>query len=294
MTGSIASHSIVVVGASGFIGTHALPRLVDCGAQVSAIVRDRTALPVLAGVNWIDGDLTACDPTTTWPDRCDAVVYLAQSRAWRTFPDGAADVFRVNVRGPFEAIEYARRIGARRFIFASSGSVYGEKVDVAHESEPFDLSEPKTAYVASKLAAEVLLRPYASLMHVIVLRLFAPHGHGQPAEMLIPRLVRRVSENMPITLEEPDGMQLNPVAVSDVVETIVRCLTLDRSATMNVAGPEVLTLREMGQRIGLLLGRQPAFQMKPGPARAVLGDIGRLQSTLGWTPPTRFPDGLRP
>ena len=72
--------------------------------------------------------------------------------------------------------------------------------------------------------------------------------------MLIPRLVRRVSENAPITLEEPDGMQLNPVAVGDVVETIVRCLTLDRSATLNVAGPEVLTLREIGRRIGSAAG----------------------------------------
>jgi UDP-glucose 4-epimerase len=285
--------SIVVVGGSGFIGTHALPRLVAAGARVSAIARHRSARAIVDGVAWIDGDLAAAEPTASWPHPCDAVIYLAQSRAWRTFPDGAADVFRVNVRGPFEAIEYARRSGAKQFIFASSGSVYGQHTAMAREHEPVDLLEARTAYAASKLAAEVLLRPYEAFMRVIVLRLFTPHGAGQPDEMLIPRLVGRVRENMPITVEEPDGLQLNPVAVGDVVEAIVRCLTLNRSATLNVAGPEVLTLGEIGRRIGSLFGLEPVFERKPGPARAVVGDTAALRAALGWTPPTRFPDGLR-
>ena len=193
MTGSIASHSIVVVGASGFIGTHALPRLVDCGAGLGD-VRDRTACrPRRRGFD--SRRFPPCDPTTTWPTARRCGVPGAEPGLAGISGRGGRTRLLVNVRGPACSRRSSTRAGLERddSIFASSGSVYGEGLDVAHESEPFDLSEPKTAYVASKLAAEVLLRPYASLMHVIVLRLFAPHGHGQPAEMLIPRLVRRVS-----------------------------------------------------------------------------------------------------
>lgn len=289
---SLDGMTVLVIGGTGFIGAHALPALVASGAQVHATCRSQPCAPT-AGVRWVDGDLTRPGVSAGWPERCDAVVYLAQSREWRSFPDGAHDVFQINVRGPFEAIEYARRASARRFIFASSGSVYGAAARPARESD-VDLTAPHGLYATSKLAAELMLRAYEALLHVVILRLFTPHGAGQADEMLIPRLARRIGDGASITLESPDGIRLNPVAVSDVVATLVRCLTLDQSATLNVAGPEVLTLREIGERLGRMLGRQPVFDTRAEPARTVVGDTSALTALLGWTPQTRFPDALRP
>ena len=284
--------TVLVVGGTGFIGSHALPELVRSGAVVYATCRSQPRAPATPGVHWVESDLTWADCSVGWPKRCDAVIYLAQSHAWRSFPDGADDVFQINVRGPFQAIEYARKVGARRFIFASSGSVYGNVQTPAQESGRFDPSEPRSLYSASKIAAELMLHAYEVLMHVMILRLFTPYGAGQAEEMLIPRLVRRTVDGAPITLDAPDGIRLNPVAVADVVATILRCLTLDQSATMNVAGPEVLTLREIGERLGRRVGRPPVFETQAGPAPTVVGDTAALAAILGWTPQTRFPDGL--
>ena len=84
------------------------------------------------------------------------------------------------------------------------------------------------------MSAELLLGVYTAMMRVIVLRLFVPYGAGQGKEMLIPKLIERVRQDAPILLDGEDGLRVNPVAVTDVVETIDRCLTADCTATLNV------------------------------------------------------------
>jgi len=246
------------------------------------------------GVTWLSCDLIRADATATWPTQCDSVIYLAQSPAWRVFPVGAVDVFQVNVAAALRAAEYARQARVRRFIFASSGSVYTQIMRPACEAEPFDLHAPRTFYVASKLAAELLLRPYATLLPVVILRLFTPYGVGQNPDMLIPQLVRRVREGEPISLHGTDGLRTNPVAVGDVVDVLRACLALDTSVILNIAGPEVLTLREIGLCIGRVLGLEPRFETHPDQVPPVIvGDTSALRAALGWVPETRFEAGLR-
>ena len=61
---------------------------------------------------------------THLPSHIDGVLHLAQSHAYRDFPAGAVDMFRVNVASTASLLEYARRAGASRFYLASTGSVY--------------------------------------------------------------------------------------------------------------------------------------------------------------------------
>jgi UDP-glucose 4-epimerase len=228
-----------------------------------------------------------------FPGRCENVIYLAQSPHWRTFPEGAADVFEINVHAALRAAEYARGAGTRRFLFASTGSVYSQTESAAHEDDPLQLNAPRNFYVASKLAAELLLQPYAELFHMITLRLFVPYGSGQHPTMLFPTLVQRIRSGRPIELHGGDGMRLNPVAAADVAEALARCLDLDQTATLNVAGPEVLTLREVGMQIGQDMGIAPAFELRPGPAPVIVGDMQAMKACLGWAPGTVFADGLQ-
>jgi nucleoside-diphosphate-sugar epimerase len=285
---------VVVVGGGGFVGRHLLRHLTATGAIVHATCRPGATVEAIPGVQWIEADLTRADATAHWPQTCDTVIYLAQSRLWRPFPDGANDVFQVNVTGTFKAAEYARTAGARRLIYSSSGSVY-PALDRPHtEADRFDIPGRLAFYAAAKLAAELLLGPYASLFPVIVLRLFVPYGQGQSPEMLLPKLVSRVRDGAPIVLDGDHGLRLNPVAIADVSEAIVRCLAIDRSLTMNVAGPDLLTLREVGEAIGAQLGRAPVFDVRPGTVAPTLaGDTALLRNTLGWSPTRTLADGLR-
>jgi nucleoside-diphosphate-sugar epimerase len=277
---------VLVVGGTSFVGRHLLARRSAAGLFTSATCRDREAAPSIAGVTWLPCDLTAPNPDRDWPARIDSVISLAQSRSWRQFPDGAADVFAVNVAGVFKTAEYARRAGARQLIYASSGSVYSAA------ATPVDVSSPRHFYVAAKLAAEALLSGYRSTMHVIVLRLFVPYGEFQDPGMLLPQIVRKIRSGEPVILDRDNGLLANPVAAIDVAETIDRCLPLDASLTMDVAGPEVLRLKRISELIGAIVDRAPVFQLRDAAPAHLVGSTAALESAVGWSPRTSPAEGF--
>ncbi len=286
--------TVLVIGAAGFVGRHAIRHLVAEGHAVFATHIPGEAPQAVGGVKWIPSDLAMEGFSRDWPQRCDSVICLAQSQSWRVFPDGAPDVFRVNVAATYEAIEYARRAGSHHFVFASTGSIYTQTTRPARETDCLDLTASRNFYAASKLAAEALLRPYSALLSVAILRLFFPYGSGQNPSMLMPQLVRRVREGQPISLQGPDGLRMNPVAVADVARVLERCLEIDTSVTLNVGGPDVLTLRDIGTTIGKALDIEPRFEETPGQdAPVIVGDTSALSGALGWTPSTPFEIGLR-
>ena len=290
----ISEQTVIVVGASGFIGRHTITRLAKKGYNVYATHRPVETPSSIAGVVWIPCDLTEPEATAAWPKQCNSLIYLAQSSAWRDFPGGAADVFEVNVVATFRTAEYARKAGVTRYIYASSGSVYTQTERPAKEDEPFLLQKSRRLYDASKLASELMLGPYDEFFHVVITRLFVPYGAGQDAKMLIPQLVQRVRQGEAISLHGTDGLLINPVAVRDVAETLVRCLALQDSVTMNVAGPERLSLREIGEVIGRVLGKPARFSTNPEQAVPVLvGDTRVMETYLDWSPQTKFEEGLR-
>ncbi len=285
---------VLVIGASGFIGQHVVRQLRDQYSKVYATCLVGETLPLIDGVVWVECDLTQPRCIEMWPKRCDSVVYLAQSPMWRDFPSGAANVFDVNVAAVFRTAEYARRAGAKRLIFASTGSIYTQTERPAREDDPVFLHKVSRFYDVSKLAAELLLGPFRHEFAVVILRIFLPYGPGQNPEMLLPRLVQRVRDGVPITLHGQDGMIVNPVFVVDVAEAFARCVALDESVTLNLAGKEVLTLRQIGERIGEMLGKSPVFVSLPEqPVPMVVGDIALMKRYLQWSPKISFETGLR-
>ena len=284
--------TVFVIGGAGFVGRHLVRHLAAHGLRVLATSRPGSA-PSVPGVEWVPSDLSSADPTTDWPARCDALIYLAQSPRWREFPAGAADTFQVNVSALHRAAEHARQAGARRFVHTSSGTVYTQTREPAREDEPTPVGASRSFYAATKLSAELLLGPYAAVYGVTQLRLFMPYGQGQNEKMLLPQIVAKVRDGVPIDLHNPDGLKCNPIAVGDVAEAVRRCLALDGSQTLNLAGPEVLTLRQIATAVGAAVGREPRFNTKPEAAPVIAGDTSRLNAALGWQPPTRFADGVR-
>jgi nucleoside-diphosphate-sugar epimerase len=282
-----------VIGGAGFVGRHLVRHLAAHGLRVLATCRLSSVPPAAPGVEWVPSDLSAADPTAGWPARYDALVYLAQSSRWRDFPAGADDVVRVNVAAVQRAADHARQAGAKRFVHMSTGSVYGQAREPAREDEPVAVGANRSFYAASKLAAELLLGPYSTCFGVTQLRLFMPYGRGQNEKMLLPQIVSKVRAGGQIDLHAPDGLRCNPVAAADVAEAVRRCLSLEGSQTLNLAGPEVLTLRQIAESVGAAVGRGPQFQVKPDPGPVIVGDTSRLKAALGWQPPTKFADGVR-
>jgi nucleoside-diphosphate-sugar epimerase len=285
--------TVFVIGGAGFVGRHLVRHLVAHGLRVIATHRSGAAGPTVAGVDWLPCDLAADDLTRSWPRQYDSAVYLAQSAKWRDFPAAADDIFRVNLGALHQAAEHARKAGAQRFIHFSTGTVYSQTQRPAREDEPIDPEAARSFYASTKLAAELLLQPYANFFGVTQLRLFMPYGDGQNERMLLPSIVAKVRGGVPIDLHGAEGLRCNPVAIDDVVEIVRRCLQLDGSQTLNVAGLEVVTLRQATEAIAAAVGKTPRFQIRNEQPPVIVGDTSRLREVLHWQPETRFSDGVR-
>jgi len=268
---------ILVTGSTGLLGV----RVVELGAALGHEMRavGRSASRAAQGnVHSIAMDLSQPLDRSALPPRVDAVLHLAQSRRFREFPEGAKDVFAVNVARTAELLDYAHSAGASHFVLASTGGVYAPSATPLTEDSP--LATEPAFYPASKLAAELLAHPYAGLMTVAILRFFFIYGPGQASDMLMPRLVSTVREGRAIRLQGTDGLSFNPIHVDDAAAATLAAVSLKDSATINVAGPVSVTLREIGEIIGAGLDKQPRFELENETSPPLVADTALMRRLL--------------
>ena len=278
---------ILITGAAGFIGGHLIDHLAS-SHEVHAVARQ--PLPT-SEVHWIRHDLTQPLEQANLPKTIDAVIHLAQSRYYREFPDHANDIYAVNVHSTFMLLEYARKSGAKHFVIASSGSVYGYRDDPFKET---DSAAPSNFYATSKYMGEMLVSNYKRFFHTVTCRLFFVYGVRQNPNMLIPRLIHSVNHSNPITLQGQDGMRINPIHISDAIEALTQTLTLEGDHVINVGGAQVLTLREISNIIAECEGREPVFtiqnDVKPN---HLIGNTAKMHALLH-VPRMSFSEGVIP
>lgn len=278
---------VLVTGASGFVGGSVLQALAP-RHEVWALSRsERTPA---RGVTWIAWDMLQPLAAGLLPARLDAIVHLAQSRDYRSFPEKAVAIARVNVDATLELLEHGRRAGIERFVFTSSGGVYGGARAALAESAPV---KPPDFYLATKAAAEALASAYCGYFDVVTLRLFFPYGAHQSPDRFVARLIRTIQSGDPVVLYGEDGIRVNPIHVTDVARAVEASLAVTGCHVVNIAGPEPLTLREIANAIGECLGKQPRFEMRPpDPARDLVAVTALMAELLG-APSERFRDRIR-
>lgn len=279
---------VLITGAAGFIGSHAV-RSLQAQHDVYAMVRKQPSLNQ-SSIQWIEHDLTRPLDYKHLPQRVDAVIHLAQSRYYRQFPERADDVFAVNIAGTFQLLEYARKVGAEIFVFASSGGVYGNSYEKFVET---DQVNPINFYLSSKYTAELLIANYQQFFRTVVFRFFFVYGPGQKG-MLIPTLLSRVANGEPITIEGRPGLRINPVYVADVVSAFGRALRLQTSELFNLAGDEAVTITDLVRLMETIVGKQAiVHHVERTPNGDLVADNSRMKEVLGVYPHTSLNQGLR-
>lgn len=283
---------ILLTGASGFVGGHLVTQLSQ-KHRLFALTRQPPMLEQ-KGLSWISGDLSRPDLPASLPEKIDAVVCLAQSRAYRQFPEKASDIFNVNVLGTLALLDYARHAGAHTFIFTSTANVYRQSS--SHINEEFDL-EPRSFYASTKRMAEMLIESYAEFFACSVLRLFTVYGPGQK-EMLIPNLVERIRNGQPLRVQGKHGFKTSPVYVDDLKRIIDKLLERENPnpdfQVFNVGGDEILGIYELGIAIGAALKLTPRFEyIKGHEALGWIADNSKLKAALDLNSFTPFTDGIK-
>lgn len=168
--------NILVTGATGKVGSRLAPRLVQRGHRVRALVRDMERVAPLreAGIELVEGDLLAADSLAAAVHGVDAVIHCAAFFRGAT----AEQAHAVNDLGTQHLAHAAMEASVKRFVFTSTGLVYGPTAGRPAREED-ECAPSDNAYPSSKLAAERFLLALKGL-DVRVLRLPFVYGDGDP------------------------------------------------------------------------------------------------------------------
>lgn len=153
------------------------------------------------------------------------------------------------------------------------------------------MPDPPTFYGHSKLAAEHAAMSFSQLFCVQALRFFFVYGPGQEAGAFLPGVARRVREGRPIDLIGDDGMRCNPIYVDDAVTAVEQAMRAETHAIVNVAGSEIVSLREIGAKLARLQRREAHYLQRPGMSDLV-ADTTRMRHLLS-APRVSLSSGLQ-
>ena len=275
---------ILLTGAGGLVGSNLLP-LLNKENKVFTISRKNI------GNDNFKIDFSKQWDTNILPNDLDTIIHFAQSENFRDFPKKAVDVFNVNTNSVLKLIDFAYRTRVKTFVFASSGGIYGNSDFEFDESTDIIYKREMGFYLATKQCSEIILDNYSSLLQVIQLRLFFVYGKGQRKDMLIPRLIDNIQNSVPLRLQGASGISINPTHVSDAVRAIKASLDLTGSHKINIAGPEILSMKELGNIIGTSINKKPQFIFEEKEAKNLIGSISKMCKELV-KPLTNFKDGI--
>ena len=278
---------VLVTGASGLIGSRLVARLAGRGDEVIALVRDAASAPREAGEVVVHDLARPLEPETV--PQVDAIAHLAH-HPHVAVPEHATSLYRLNTMSTQELLDAGRRAGVRRFLYASSGAVFGFSSAPLRETDP---RRGRDLYALTKLHAEQLVEAYADYLEPVIVRPFFPYGVGQTGR-LISNLVERVRAGEPVVLREGGRPRCNPIYVDDAVRAFVAALDGPAPNAVNAAGDEIVTIAELAAAIGRAVGVEPEFVEEPGEVgHDWVADNARMRELLGPGELVALDDGLR-
>jgi UDP-glucose 4-epimerase len=279
--------NILITGSKGLIGEALMNELkLNTSFNVFGVTHSGKSAANIIEIdfneNWSDSAL---------PEKMDVIVHLAQSEKFRNFPESANEVFEINTRSTLKLLEYARKAGAQKFIYASSGGVYGNSDTGFNEESPLQLNKDLGFYLTTKFCSELLVENYISYFDINILRFFFAFGEKQRKNMLIPRLVESIRTKKPITLQGKEGIRINPVYVEDAAKAMLRIIEKPGSYNINIGGSETVSIKQLSELIGKHLNIAPVFEYQNTEVKNLIGDISRMKEL--YTPGVALTDALK-
>ena len=302
--------NILVTGSAGFIGSKVSQNLLDAGHTVMGIDNLNetygTALKEWRlswlkenpRFNFAQSDIVDLDGLTrlfqqhAW----DAVINLAARAGVRQSIEEPWSYYETNLTGTLNLLELCRRQGVKKFVVASSSSLYGDSQGPSKEDSPTD--RPLSPYAASKKAVEALCHSYhhAHDMDITALRYFTVYGPAGRPDMAIYRFIKWIFEGEPLVLYGDGTQERDFTYIDDIAAGTVLALKPVGFEAINLGSDRPVQLNTV---IGLLeraLDKKAVIDYQPTHAsdvQATWADITKAREILGWKATVTLEEGLQ-
>jgi len=291
----------LVTGAAGFIGARTSEILINDGHTVVGIDNMNNAydlrmkeyrlkrLQALAGFDFHKLDIS--DKTIIdhfKGEKFDGVINLAAWAGVRASVKNPWIYVDSNMTGTLNMLELCRHSDMRKFIVASTSSIYGENPPYP-TPESASSSEPLQPYAASKKGAEAMTHAYHHLYDIdaTVVRFFTVYGPAGRPDLSIFRFVQWISEGRPVRVNGDGEQSRGFTYIDDIARGVISALKPVGYEIINLGGHEVITINNLVKLVEDVVGKKAVIQYGPpdlADMRSNWADVSKARELLGWEP----------
>jgi dTDP-glucose 4,6-dehydratase len=296
----------VVTGGAGFVGAHLCALLLEEDIEVIAVDNLVTSsadtldeLRRHERFRFVRHDVTRPIPLD---DRVDVVFHLASAASPRDYLALPLETLRAGSYGTENALELARRAGAR-FVLASTSEVYGDPAEHPQREGYWGNVNPigpRSVYDEAKRYAEALTSAYRREhgTDTAIARIFNTYGPGMRAHdgRMIPAFLGQALRNEPITVTGTGEQTRSICYVEDTARGLLALARSGHPGPVNLGNPHELTVRQVAERIKEITGSASPIEYVDAVVddpRRRCPDISLAREVLGWEPKVEADDGLR-
>jgi nucleoside-diphosphate-sugar epimerase len=296
----------LVAGGAGFIGSNIVAALVSRGLKVRVLDNfssgGRSNLAGLEDrIELIEGDIRDYWTVTNAMEGVNIVLHQAALPSVERSVDNPLTSNEVNINGTLNLLEAARRNQVKKFVYASSSSIYGDSPTLPKREEM--KPQPLSPYAITKLAGEQYCTTYHRIygLPTVSLRYFNVFGPRQNPNSqyaaVIPKFITQISRGEPPVIYGDGEQSRDFTYVSNVVEANLMACEAEEVAgeVINVACGASFNLNQLVVLLNQIMGTdiQPKYApAKPGDVSQSLADVRKAQRLLGYQPHVDLHQGL--
>ncbi len=299
----------LVTGAAGFIGARTSQMLLEQGHTVVGIDNVNDAydprikeyrlkkLQAQPGFKFHKHDISEKSAIDLFKnEKIDGVINLAARAGVRFSVDNPWVFVESNVMGTLNMLEVCRQFGCKKFILASTSSIYGENPQYP-TPETASSSEPMQPYAASKKGAEALVHSYHHLYDIdaTIVRYFTVYGPAGRPDLAIFRFVKWIMEGEPIRINGDGTQSRGFTYVDDIARGTIAALKPLGYEVINLGGHEVISINGLVELVEDLTGKKANVQYGPPNLADMFmnqADVSKARDILDWNPQVNLREGI--